>query len=56
MMSNWHKAKDEGVVKGKTWVNVEAFLNKEWGSQSEKPLIRQRKRAESKQMKLEDIV
>jgi ERCC4-type nuclease len=56
MMSNWHKAKDEGIVKGKTWINVEAFLNKEWGSQGEKPLIRQRKRSESKQMKLEDLV
>ena len=56
MMQNWKRAKDEGVVKGKTWVNVEAFLHKEWGNQSEQPLIKKRNRSESKQMKLEDMI
>ena len=37
------------------WINVEAFLNKAWGSQNETPLIRERKRSESRQMKLGDL-
>tara|TARA_R110000851_G_scaffold275529_3_gene428138 strand:- start:212 stop:928 length:717 start_codon:yes stop_codon:yes gene_type:complete len=53
MMSSWVFAKDEGVIKGKTWINVEAFLNKSWGSQSEKPLIRERKRSETTQRSLD---
>jgi len=55
MMQNWSRAKDEGVVKGKSWINVEAFLNKSWG-ETEQRIIRERKRSESKQMKLEDLV
>jgi ERCC4-type nuclease len=53
MMNTWGLAKDEGVIKGKTWINVEAFLNKSWGSQSEKPLIRERKRSETTQRSLD---
>ena len=53
MMSSWVFAKDEGVIKGKTWINVEAFLNQSWGSQSEKPLIRERKRSETTQRSLD---
>ena len=55
MMKNWSLAKDEGIIKGKTWINVEAFLNKAWGSQNETPLIRERKRSESRQMKLGEL-
>lgn len=55
MMANWGRAKEDGVVKGKTWSNVEAFINKPW-DESKQTLIRQRLASESRQTKLEDLV
>jgi len=55
MVNNWESAKSSKIAVGKTWMNVEAFLNAVWKETEQKP-IRQRHSSESKQMKLEDLL
>jgi|TARA_R110000823_G_scaffold313548_1_gene441353 ERCC4-type nuclease len=48
LISNWDDAQSNKIVVGKTWIKVEAFLNKKWGNTPTKPeVIRERKKSES---------
>jgi len=54
LISNWDDAQSNKIVVGKTWIKVEAFLNKKWGNTPTKPeVIRERKKSESIQRTFE---
>jgi ERCC4-type nuclease len=54
LFGSWQEAKDEKIVVGKTWVKVEAFINKSWGMTPIKPeVIRERKKSETIQRTFE---
>ena len=54
LFSQWDSAKENKIVVGKTWVKVEAFINKELGMTPKKAeVIRERKRSETVQRSLD---
>ena len=54
LFSQWDSAKENKIVVGKTWVKVEAFINKELGMTPKKAeVIRERKRSETTQRSLD---